>query len=78
MANTRPATLKPSLTKAQFVKQGETKPLVRGRTAPEGFSRLTVNLPKELHKSLKLRAVQDDRNISDIVQSLLADYLVKK
>lgn len=77
MATTRPVTIKPSLSVQQkeFLNAGTTKPLVKGRTAPDGFSRLTVNLPKELHRSLKVKAAQEDRNIGDIVVQLLDEYL---
>jgi len=39
------------------------------------YQRTTVYLPKSIHKKLKVAALDDDREISDIVESLVADWL---
>lgn len=41
--------------------------------APDGHRRLTINLPEELHKELKLAAVKNDCTATDIIVELLTD-----
>lgn len=36
---------------------------------------MTVQIPEELHRSLKMRAVQEGKKIRDVVISLLEEYL---
>ena len=43
--------------------------------APEGHRRLTINLPIELHKKLKLAAVNRDVTATEIIESLLLKEL---
>ena len=45
--------------------------------APEGYKRLTINLPIELHKRLKLAAIHQDCTTTDIIQKLLERELAK-
>ncbi len=45
--------------------------------APEGHQRLTINLPKDLHKKLRLAAVEQDCNATDIIVRLLVKELEK-
>jgi hypothetical protein len=39
--------------------------------APEGYRRLTINLPEALHKKLRLAAVEDDCTATEIIERLL-------
>jgi hypothetical protein len=39
--------------------------------APEGFKRLTINLPESLHKKLKLAAIEQGNTATDIIEMLL-------
>jgi hypothetical protein len=43
--------------------------------APEGYRRLTINLPVELHKNLKLAAIEQDCTATAIIERLLEDKL---
>lgn len=43
--------------------------------APEGYRRLTINLPEALHKKLRLAAVEQDCNATDIIVRLLSKEL---
>lgn len=43
--------------------------------APEGYRRLTINLPEALHKKLKLTAVQQDCTATEIIEQLLKKEL---
>lgn len=45
--------------------------------APEGYRRLTINLPIELHKRLKMAAVLRDCTATDIIERLLEQDLAK-
>ena len=43
--------------------------------APEGFRRLTINLPEALHKRLRFAAVEQDCTATDIIERLLVKEL---
>lgn len=43
--------------------------------APEGYRRLTINLSQELHKKLRLAAVEQDCTATEIIERLLVKEL---
>ena len=43
--------------------------------APEGYRRLTINLPEALHKKLRLAAVEQDCTATEIIERLLVKEL---
>ena len=43
--------------------------------APEGHRRLTINATHEMHKKLRLMAVEQDTTITDILTKLVAKEL---
>lgn len=43
--------------------------------APEGYRRLTINLPNHLHKKLRLAAVEEDCTATEIIERLLVKEL---
>lgn len=43
--------------------------------APEGYRRLTVNLREDLHKKLRLAAVEQDCTATEIIERLLIKEL---
>ena len=45
--------------------------------APEGYRRLTINLREDLHKRLRLAAVEQDCTATDIIERLLVRELDK-
>lgn len=45
--------------------------------APEGYRRLTINLREDLHKKLRLAAVEQDCTATDIIERLLVKELGK-
>lgn len=53
----------------------------RGRKDPEAkrnkWVQMNVFVPPELKQKLKIRALEDGRDMSDIVTELLTNYLVK-
>ena len=46
--------------------------------APEGYRRLTINLPEDLHKTLRLAAVEQDCTATEIIERLLVKELLGK
>ena len=49
----------------------------RAFSAPEGYRRLTINLREELHKKLRLVAVEQDCTATEIIERLLIQELTK-
>ena len=45
--------------------------------APEGYRRLTINLQEDLHKKLRLAAIEQDCTATDIIERLLVTELKK-
>ena len=43
----------------------------------EGKARFTLRLEEELIKRIKIQAIKEDRNVNDIVEELIKDYLKK-
>lgn len=43
--------------------------------APEGDRRLTINLREDLHKKLKVAAVEQESTAGEIIEQLIAKYL---
>ena len=46
--------------------------------APEGYKRLTINVPAELHKRLKIIAIERETTATDILMGLLEKELASK
>ena len=44
-------------------------------TGIQGTVKLTFELPKDLHKALKLRALEDGTSMRDIIESLVRNYV---
>lgn len=38
---------------------------------------LTVRVPRDLHRSLRIRAIEEDRQVQDLVADAIAAYLAK-
>lgn len=39
---------------------------------------LTVRIPPDVHRALKVRAAEKNRTITDLVEELLKEYLVRE
>ena len=39
--------------------------------APEGYKRLTINLREDIHKKIKMKAIEEDCTVTDIITKLL-------
>lgn len=46
-----------------------------GETEKEPTTRYTIDLPDSLHKEFKLRAVEEDRSMKDLMIEALEEYL---
>ncbi|BFH76949.1 hypothetical protein TthTF19_21050 (plasmid) [Thermus thermophilus] len=55
--------------------KGEEEAKVRGKSRREDYAALKVYVPKELHKVLKLKAVEEGKEISEIVEETLRAFL---
>lgn len=44
-------------------------------TGTQETVKLTFELPKDLHKALKIRALEDDTSMREIIERLLTEYL---
>ena len=42
---------------------------------PEGYTRLTANIPADLHTKLKVKAATEGRSVVDILETLLSKHL---
>lgn len=67
-----------------FAEAGATPPAEKVRSssaekraffAPDGYRRLTINLPEDLHKKLRLAAVEQDCTATEIIERLLVKEL---
>lgn len=38
---------------------------------------LTVRIPHEVHKALKIRAAEEEKTVGEVVERLIREYLVK-
>jgi hypothetical protein len=43
-----------------------------------GYQRTTVYLPKALHRKLKAAALEDEREMSDIIEGLIEQWLTSR
>ena len=39
--------------------------------APEGYRRLTINLREDIHKKIRMKAIEEDCTVTDIITKLL-------
>jgi hypothetical protein len=46
--------------------------------APEGYKRLTINLREDIHKQIKLIAVQEESTVTDIISEFLEKEIAYK
>ena len=46
--------------------------------APDGYKRLTINLREDIHKKIKLIAVQEELTVTDIISDFLEKEIAYK
>ena len=65
-------------TQTAKIGTGSPKRKIRGGKSglvPEGYTRLTANIPTELHTKLKVKAATEGRSVVDILETLLSKHL---
>lgn len=71
----KPLLAKPTLanTALSFAEAAQPAKASNNRVfhAPEGYRRLTINLPEEMHKKLRLAAIEQDCTATEIIERLL-------
>lgn len=65
----------PAVAVATLAEAGKSAAEKRAFVAPEGYRRLTINLPEALHKRLRLVAVERDTTATKIIEALLVKDL---
>jgi hypothetical protein len=71
----KPLLAKPTLANTALSFAEATQPAKASNNrvfhAPEGYRRLTINLPEEMHKKLRLAAIEQDCTATEIIERLL-------
>ena len=60
-------------TDTDAASEPSTAPIAKSKS--KDYQRTTVYLPKALHRRLKAAALTEDREISDIIETLVSEYL---
>ena len=76
-ASLKKPTLSTSSKALEFAKTKQAEASNRVFFAPAGHRRLTINLPIEMHKKLKLAAIEQDCTATEIIERLLERELGK-
>jgi hypothetical protein len=75
---TKPTLVNKSAAALAFAESKKPKPSDADKRvfyAPEGYRRLTVNLREDLHKKLRMMAIEQDCTATDIIERLLVKEL---
>jgi hypothetical protein len=71
----KPLLAKPTLANTALSFAEATQPVKASNNrvfhAPEGYRRLTINLPEEMHKKLRMAAIEQDCTATEIIERLL-------
>jgi hypothetical protein len=68
---------RPSLAQAVLPAAAPAPHVLAAHAAVNGEQvvRLSINIPADLHKAVKLRATEDGRSLRDVVLELLSQYV---
>lgn len=61
--------------KEQAAESTDSKPARKSKSTDPDYVRTTVYLPKHLHKRLKAAAADEEREMSDVVEELVEQWL---
>lgn len=64
-----------SRTQEEMPQPTESKPVRKTKSTDPDYIRTTIYLPKQLHKKLKAAAVDEDREMSEIIEELVNQWL---
>lgn len=62
----------PKIAKTKAQKEADKK---RVFFAPEGDKRLTINIKQDLHKKLKIAAINNDMTAGELIEALIEKHL---
>ena len=64
--------------RAKCDKQGEEdmKTQTEPKTEKTTWKQLTIRLPENVHRALKVRVAEEGRNMGDLIEGLVRQYLV--
>jgi hypothetical protein len=77
LADTKASELPKDGALFEFMGIKAKMPKLMGRSfpAPSGYIRLTVNVPKELHRSLKLEALHKGKTITEVIVGFVEEWV---
>ena len=44
----------------------------------KGWKQLTIRIPQDVHRALKIRVAEEGRNMGELIEGLVRQYLVGK
>ena len=65
---------KPSLAAVTTFAEGGHVLTIRGRHAPAGDVRLTINIKQELHRKLKIKAIEENTTVGRMVEAWVQSW----
>lgn len=65
---------KPSLAAVTTFAEGGNVLTIRGRHAPAGDVRLTINIKQELHRKLKIKAIEENTTVGRMVEAWVQSW----
>ena len=75
-SKTTEPSIKPASPKAQAPRKTARKAIVKVEKKEE-MKRLTIDIPKSLHRRLKSKTAEDDVSIKDLMNKLILKYVGK-
>ena len=65
-----------AILRAKVDKQDEGKEGMKTKTPKVIWKQLTIRVPVEVHRALKVRAAEEGRSLAVIIEGLVREYLV--
>ena len=65
---------KPSLEAVTTFAEGGNVRAIRGGYAPAGDVRLTINIKQELHRKLKIKAIEENTTVGRMVEAWVQSW----
>jgi nanoRNase/pAp phosphatase (c-di-AMP/oligoRNAs hydrolase) len=66
--------MKPSLATVTTFAEGGNVRAIRGGHAPAGDVRLTINIKQELHRKLKIKAIEENTTVGRMVEAWIQSW----
>ncbi len=62
----------------QSLKEGESEAKSQGKSRREDYTAMKVYVPKDLHRRLKVKAVEEGKEISELVEEALKAFFSER